>query len=172
MSMPSILKRHGRVMCAQCGASHPAIFEGQQCVICGSAIDTASRPHNDVDTVEPENHEAEEQHKVESDALNAERAELSATLAALTRQEVVSSDYDPYVKLAAKGMAERDNYPMPRSVTTPKAFYEIMAGAALDAVGLQSLLGQLERANQQLEITRKLLRLTETHSEDSPTSDD
>ena len=77
MSMPSILKRHGRVMCAQCGASRPAIFEGQQCVICGSAIDTAGRPHNDVDTVEPENHEAEEQHKVESNTLNAERAELA-----------------------------------------------------------------------------------------------
>jgi hypothetical protein len=44
------------------------------------------------------------------------------------------SDYEWLVELAAKGMAERDNHPMPRSVTTPEAFYEVMARAALDAI--------------------------------------
>ncbi len=52
--------------------------------------------------------------------------------------------------LAAKGMAERDNHPMPRSVTTPEAFYEVMARAALDAIGLQALLEELARADQEL----------------------
>ena len=32
------------------------------------------------------------------------------------------SDYEWLVELAAKGMAERDNHPMPKSVTTPEAF--------------------------------------------------
>jgi hypothetical protein len=61
---------------------------------------------------------------------------------------------------------------MPRSVTTPKAFYKVMAGAALDAIDLPSLLGQLERANQELEISRRLLRLSETNSDDSLTGGD
>lgn len=55
------------------------------------------------------------------------------------------------VALAAKGMAERDNHPMPKSVTTPEAFYEVMARAALDAIGLQSLLEELAGAVQKLE---------------------
>jgi hypothetical protein len=61
------------------------------------------------------------------------------------------SDYEWLVELAAKGMAERDNHPMPRSVTTPEAFYEVMARAALDAVGLQALLEELAGAVQELE---------------------
>jgi hypothetical protein len=60
------------------------------------------------------------------------------------------SDYEWLVELAAKGMAERDNHPMPKSVTTPEAFYEVMARAALDAVGLQALLEELARAEQEL----------------------
>jgi hypothetical protein len=60
------------------------------------------------------------------------------------------SDYEWLVELAAKGMAERDNHPMPKSVTTPEAFYEIMARAALDAMGLQTLLEELARAEQEL----------------------
>jgi len=60
------------------------------------------------------------------------------------------SDYEWLVELAAKGMAERDNHPMPRSVTTPGAFYEIMARAALDAIGVQTLLDELAQAEQEL----------------------
>ena len=60
------------------------------------------------------------------------------------------SDYERLVELAAKGMAERDNYPMPKSVTTPEAFYEVMACAALDAMGLQALLEELARAEREL----------------------
>ncbi len=61
------------------------------------------------------------------------------------------SDYEWLVALAAKGMAERDNHPMPKSVTTPEAFYEVMARAALDAVGLQALLEELAGAVEELE---------------------
>lgn len=57
------------------------------------------------------------------------------------------------MELAAKGMAERDNHPMPKSVTSPKAFYEVMAGAALDAIGLQALLEELARAERELKKT-------------------
>ncbi len=54
------------------------------------------------------------------------------------------------MELAAKGLAERDKRPMPKSVTTPEAFYEVMARAALDAIGLQALLEELARAEQEL----------------------
>src|ERR1700734_3117031 len=60
------------------------------------------------------------------------------------------SDYEWLVELAAKGMAERDNHPMPKSVTTPGAFYEVMARAALDAMGLRTLLEELARAEQEV----------------------
>jgi hypothetical protein len=60
------------------------------------------------------------------------------------------SDYEWLVELAAKGMAERDNHPMPKSVTTLEAFYEVMARAALNAIGLQALLEELARAEQEL----------------------
>ena len=60
------------------------------------------------------------------------------------------SDYESLVELAAKGMAERDRHPMPKSVRTPEAFYEVMARAALDAAGLQALLEELARAEQEL----------------------
>jgi hypothetical protein len=60
------------------------------------------------------------------------------------------SDYEWLVELAAKAMAERDNHPLPKSVTTPEAFYEVMARAALDAIGLQSLLEESAQAEQQL----------------------
>jgi hypothetical protein len=63
------------------------------------------------------------------------------------------SDYEWLVELAAKGIAERDNHPMPKSVTTPEAFYEIIARAALDAIGLQALLEELAQAEQELKRT-------------------
>ena len=115
----------------------------------------------------PKAEEAEEQqYKAQIAALESERNELQAALAALTRQDVVSaSDYERYVKVAAKGMAERDNHPMPVSVTTPEAFYEVMAGAALDAVGFRALVERLTRAVREPEITREQLRRAEADSE-------
>lgn len=71
------------------------------------------------------------------------------------------SDYERLVELAAKGMAERDNHPMPKSVTTPEAFYEVMARSALDAVGLQALLEELARAEQQLNADEGLTPLVD-----------
>jgi hypothetical protein len=41
------------------------------------------------------------------------------------------SDYEWLVELAAKGLAERDNHLMPKSVTTPEAFYEGMPAPPL-----------------------------------------
>jgi hypothetical protein len=58
------------------------------------------------------------------------------------------SDYEWLVELAAKGMAERDNHPMPKSVTTPEAFYEVMARAAFDAIGLPALIEDMARAEK------------------------
>lgn len=55
------------------------------------------------------------------------------------------SDYERHVELAAKGMAERDSRPMPTFVTTPEAFYKVMAGAALEAIDLRALLDRLTR---------------------------
>jgi hypothetical protein len=68
------------------------------------------------------------------------------------------SDYEWLVELAAKGMAERDNHPMPRSVTTPEAFYEVMARAALDAFDLQALLDEVGalRAERDLKISEEV----------------
>ena len=67
------------------------------------------------------------------------------------------SDYEWQVKLAAKGLAERDNHPMPKSATTPAAFYEVMAAAALEAIDLPALLDRLTRAERDLEIMREAL---------------
>jgi hypothetical protein len=67
------------------------------------------------------------------------------------------SDYEWLVELAAKGLRERDNHPMPMSVTTPEAFYEVMARAALDAMGLPALLEQAAQTERELEITNEAL---------------
>ena len=68
-------------------------------------------------------------------------------------------NYEWLAELAAKGLAERDNHPMPKSVTTPEAFYEVMARAALDAIGLPALLERVARAERKLRITDEALRL-------------
>jgi hypothetical protein len=68
------------------------------------------------------------------------------------------SDYEWRVELAAKGLRERDNHPMPKSVTTPEAFYEHMAGAALDGIDLRALLERVARAEGELETIRERLR--------------
>jgi hypothetical protein len=73
------------------------------------------------------------------------------------RTLLIVSDYEWLVELAAKGMAERDNHPMPKSVTTPEEFYEVMARAALDAISLRALLdgvGAL-RAEREVRITEE-----------------
>ena len=158
--MVFILRRRKRVTCASCGASHPTIYTGQPCLICGSRIDAANGHRKEVGTVASEHAKTEEteeeQYKAQIAALQSERDELSAALAALTRQDAVSfSDYHRYVKAAAKGMAKRDNHPMPGFVTTPEAFYEVMAAAALDAVGFKALLERLTRAVREPEITQE-----------------
>ena len=154
------MRRRERVTCAKCDASHPALYKGQPCLICGSTIDAANGHRKEVGAVASEHAKTEEteeeQYKAQIAALQSERDELSAALAALTRQDVVSiSGYDQYVKVAAKGMAERDNHSMPESVTTPEAFYEVMAAAALDAVGFKALLERLTRAVREPEITQE-----------------
>ena len=69
-----------------------------------------------------------------------------------------TQDYEWLVELAAKGLAERDNHPMPKSVTTPEAFYEVMARAALDAIGLPALLERVARAERKLRTTDEALK--------------
>jgi hypothetical protein len=71
-------------------------------------------------------------------------------------------DYKRQVKLAAKELAERDNHPMPKSVTTPEAFYEVMAAAVLDAIDLPALLERVTRAERELEIIQEALRRADT----------
>jgi hypothetical protein len=54
---------------------------------------------------------------------------------------------------------------MPKSVTTPDAFYEVMARAALDAIGLPALLERVARAEQNIEITQEALSHADTKAE-------
>ena len=93
-------------------------------------------------------------------ALQAEREELRAALGATRNRQRVGgvSDYEWHVELAAKALAQRDKYPMPPSVTTPEGFYEVMAGAALDATGLLDLLQRVARAERNLEAIQDALR--------------
>ena len=110
-------------------------------------------------------HEAREQ-RTQIAALQRGHDGLSAALPAQARQDGLSTpDYEWHVEMAAKGMAERDNHPMPKSVATPEAFYEVMAGAALDAVGLQALLERVARAERELEITQETGKRTGVNSE-------
>ena len=158
-----------RVTCANCGASHPGIYQGMACLICGLPIG-AVRAHQDdarvMDFEERKTEEAEEQnYKAEIAALQTERSELSATIADLRRQNDVSaSDFALYVAVAARGMAERDRYPMPESVTTPEAFYIVMAAAALDAIGPSALLGVTGRKSRRPEVTKEPRRRPEANS--------
>ena len=75
------------------------------------------------------------------------------------------SDYEWRVGLAAKGMAERDNYPMPKSVTTPEAFYEVMARAALDAADIPALLERTAQAERNIETTQEAVRQADSSTE-------
>ena len=51
-----------------------------------------------------------------------------------------------------RGWPGGDSRPTPRSVTTPEAFYEVLARAALDAIGLRAILEDLARADKELNI--------------------
>jgi hypothetical protein len=64
---------------------------------------------------------------------------------------VFKQEYESLVGLAARGMSDRDDRPMPASVTTPEAFYRLMARAALDAIELRTLLDRLERTEREQE---------------------
>jgi hypothetical protein len=75
------------------------------------------------------------------------------------------SDYEWLVELAAKGMAERDNHPVPKSVATPEAFYEVMARAALDAADIPALLERTAQAERNLETTQEALRQADANTE-------
>jgi len=88
-----------------------------------------------------------------------------ATQTALTLRLVL--DYKQQVKQAAKGLAERDNHPMPKSVTTPEAFYEVMAAAVLDAIDLPALLERVTRAERELEIIQEALRRADTEAKNA-----
>jgi hypothetical protein len=147
--------RPERVTCAKCGSSHPAIYTGDQCLICGATIDAANDRRKGGGRTAGDGRaskKTEEQYKAQISALQSERDRLGAALQAARTQQnfVYASDYEWYVELAAKGLAQRDNFPMPPSVATPQDFYEVMAAAALDAVGLQALLKRLSRAERDL----------------------
>ncbi len=168
--MVVILRRPERVTCARCHASHPAIYNGQQCLICKSTIDTAAGYRNDIGAAVTKKRKpkvAEEQHKAQLVALRSERDELRAALRAARSQDnfVYASDYEWYVELAGKGLAQRDKFPMPPSVTTPEGFYGIMAGAALDAIGLRALLNRMAQAERNLETIQDELRQADANAE-------
>lgn len=240
--MVLMLRRRDRVTCAHCAASHPGIYKGQQCLICGRTIG-AEGLHRDYARSMVERPRAQQKSKTqiaglkserdrlrserdglkserdalrserdalrserdtlisetvalrsegddvrserdalrsqgdalrsekasldsertalrserdtmrsERDVLKTERDEFRAILAALTRQDRVGTpDYEWHMELAAKGMAERDNHPMPKSVRTREAFYKIMAGAALDAIDLRALLDRMTRTERYLD---------------------
>ena len=156
--------------CARCQASHPAIYDGQQCLICRATIDTASGQRNDVGGAVAKKRKskvAEEQNIAQLAALRSDRDELRAALqAARSRDNFVHvSDYEWYVELAGKGLAQRDKFPMPPSVTTPERFYGIMAAAALDAIGLRALLNRMAQAERDLESIQDELRQAEAKAD-------
>ena len=70
-------------------------------------------------------------------------------------------------KLAGKGLAQRDKFPMPPAVTTPEGFYEIMAGAALDAVGLRALLNRMAQAERNLETLQEDLKKADAKADNA-----
>ena len=81
------------------------------------------------------------------------------------------SDYEWLVELAAKGMAERDNHPMPKSVTTPEAFYEVMARAPL-MPQTSALLERTAQAEQSIETIQEAVRQADSSTEHVRHGDD
>jgi hypothetical protein len=128
-------------------------------------IDAASAHRKDPDSLASEEEGAKELRR-QIAALESERDRLRAVLAAVAPQDGTRTpDYQWHVEMAAKGMAERDSHPMPVFATTPKAFYGVMAGAALEAIGLPDLLERVERAEQELNIPRRTVEGTDVNSE-------
>src|SRR5580693_1398854 len=103
--------RSRRVACGRCGASHPAIYDGQQFLICGAMIGAA--PVNippALDAEKAENDRADGNYKAELAELKLECEELRAALqVARTRPNPIRlSDFERYVQLAAQGLAKRE----------------------------------------------------------------
>jgi hypothetical protein len=170
--MVFVLRQLERVACAKCGASHPAIYNGQQCLICGTTIDAAGwqRKGDGVMILKKQRaRKLQDQYEAQIAALLAEGEELKAALqAADNRHRTIGvSDYEWHVELAAKGLAQRDKRPMPTTVTTPEGFYEIMAGAALDATGLRDLLVRVAQAERNLEAIQDALRQADAKAADA-----
>ena len=165
------VRRPNRVTCGVCRASHPAIYDGQACLICGSMIGAGEHPRN-AGAVEVTMHKArnsKRDYQAKIAALRSERDELMAALESLRSSQgpVGTSDYEWHVELAAKGLAQRDKYPMPTGVTAQREFYEIMAGAALDAAGLRFLLERVERAERSLEAIQDAMRQADVRVENA-----
>ena len=77
--MVVVLRRPERVACTECGASYPAFFKGQQCLICDSAIDVADRQRKGAAAMtskKQRKRKAKDQYEVQIAALQAERDEL------------------------------------------------------------------------------------------------
>jgi hypothetical protein len=162
-----MLRRRKQVICTKCNASHPAIYEGHSCLICGSTIDAASGHRKDCNTKGSGKRQTQKR-RTEIAASQRKSEGLSATSPAPARQGGVSTAaYEWQVTLAAKGLAERDNHPIPKSVTTPEAFYEVMAAAALDATDLRALLERAPRAEQELETIQDALRQADSEAKDA-----
>jgi len=165
------LRQPKRLSCEACGASHPAIYEGDPCLICGSIIQAASEhpTARAFDLKKRKTKDAEQLYHDEIAALRSERDELRTALEALqVRQGSIGTrDYEWHVELAAKGLAQRDSYPMPPSITEPKEFYEIMAGAALEATGLPFLLERIVNAERNLEVIQDALRQADVEVENA-----
>jgi hypothetical protein len=162
-----MLRRRKRVTCARCNASHPAIYETHSCLICGSTIDAASGQRKHAGTKASGKHNTKKR-QTEIAASQRNGDGMSAAPAVPARRGGVSAAaYEWQVTLAAKGLAERDNHPMPKSVTTPEAFYEVMAAAALDATDHRALLERATRAEQELETIRHALRRADIEAKDA-----
>ena len=120
-----VLRRPERVTCPRCHASHPAIYNGQQCLICRSTIVTASGHRNDVGATVTKKRKAkvaEEQYKAQLAALQSECEKLRTALQAARSQYtfVYVSDYEWYVELAGKGLAQRENFRCHRQSRRPE----------------------------------------------------
>lgn len=133
-----IFRRSHRVACGRCGASHPAIYDGQHCLICGAMIVAAPVNIPPALDAETENNRGDGNCEAELAELKSECEELRAALqAARNRPDPVRlTDLESYVQLAAQALAKRDAYRLPTSGKTPEAFYVALARAALDATGL------------------------------------
>jgi hypothetical protein len=142
-------RRSRRVACPECGIRHPAIYEGRQCLFCSALIWTTKTETRQTGTSDGPT-ETGQEYRAQILALQTERDQLRAVLGAVGAhlRAVRTREFHEYEVLAARGLAERDSHPIPRSVTTSAAFYQLMARAALDAVGLRSLLEHVATAEQ------------------------